>query len=237
MDAYNIVYKNPGVDRLESKELIIFSSAVIGGLITLLATYFNNKASRYELEYNYRKEMDGRFLLNAQKHLDDVYLVIYKALIEFNQSLNDHQELETKVGTLKNLKKNLDGNGLTAFLTPEIEFKFNYFMDFLTNSLDSNEIKYGIITRYRFKGIEKTDKGIIEGIKPGIRVSIFKIIFKLYSYMFSKLVLFRSFGFEKVEIEIVLLSAPIDSIKFELEVSNHIDDLKGEIKSIALGTK
>lgn len=222
---------------MESNEEIIVLSAVVGGLITLLATYFNNKASRYELEYNYRKKLDERFLLNAQKHLDDVYLVIYKALIEFDQSRIDHQELETKVDVLKNLKRNLDVGGLTAFLTPEIEFKFNYFLGFLTTSLYSNETKYGIITRYRFKGVEKIDEGIIDGLKSDMEVLLFKLLFKLYSYMFSKLVLFRSFGFENVEIEIVLLSAPINSIKFELEVSKHVEDLKGEIKCIALGTK
>ena len=69
--------------------VLILISASVGGLFTLFVTYFNNKAKRFELEYNYRKKLEDRYLFNTQKHLDDVYIPLYTKLINFQNCWMD----------------------------------------------------------------------------------------------------------------------------------------------------
>ena len=140
---------------MPNEVIISIVSAIGGGLITIIVTYLNNKAKRFELEYNYRKKLEERYLLNAQKHLDDVYIPLYSKLVVFqnywtdSKTSNDFQNFKNKIIELENFKKDLEKKGLAAFLTPEIENSFDHLLKFLSKSQCASETRYGIITQYK----------------------------------------------------------------------------------------
>lgn len=124
----------------EVQVIIVVLSALVGGLITLVVTYLNNKTKRFELEYNYRKRLEEEYLSNAQNHLNDVYIPLYSKLIIFQNNWkklkisNNIQNIENEIYELENFKKDLEEAGLTAFLTPEVENGFDNLINFLFKS-------------------------------------------------------------------------------------------------------
>ena len=161
-----------------------------------------------------------------------MYLALYAALVQFKKDFDDGLELKENIAKIVDLKKGLDSTGLSAFLTPEIEIRLTYFLDFLTDSLNNNELRYGTISSYRFMGVERLEKSKFNG-----KNTFFVHLWAIYLNTLARFRLFKSLGFENVDIKLIKLSAPIKSKEFEYEVSSNIESLKGEIKSIALGTK
>ena len=65
-------------------------------------------------------------------------------------------DLGNEIADMKNFKKDLENNGLTAFLTTEIETNFDHLLDFLYKSVNASEIRYGINEQYYAFGQEKS---------------------------------------------------------------------------------
>lgn len=208
--------------------------AGIGGLITLIVTYLTNKARRFELEYNYRKKLEERYLLNAQKHLNDVYLPLYQDLTVFKNHWIEAKNLNN-IDNLKCLKKSLLEKGLTAFLTPEIESSFDHLLDFLSKSQSVDKVRYGIIKRYQIMGQERSSYRLFSE-KVGLK------IIKFYSQLllvwnFLKRITWIYTGMIDYEIKIILDSAPVNSKEFEDQLLEYLTDIEMKIKEITLGTK
>jgi len=227
---------------MPNEVIISIVSAIGGGLITIIVTYLNNKAKRFELEYNYRKKLEERYLLNAQKHLDDVYIPLYSKLVVFqnywtdSKTSNDFQNFKNKIIELENFKKDLEKKGLAAFLTPEIENSFDHLLKFLSKSQCASETRYGIITQYKIFGQEKLS----------YQVSPRKIGHKMINfYRYSLLILnffrhmswTRILGFFDYDLKIIVDSAPLNSKDFDDQLSKFLIDIKGKIKDITLGTR
>lgn len=212
----------------------VIISAAIGGLITLIVTYLTNKARRFELEYNYRKKLEERYLLNAQKHLNDVYLPLYQTLIVFKNHWLEFKNLNN-IDDLKRLKKDWLEKGLTAFLTPEIESSFDRLLDFLSKSQNAYKVRYGIAKRYQIMGLERSSYRLFSE-KIGLK------IIKLYSQLlltwnFLKRITWIHTGLIDYEIKITLDSAPSNSKEFENQLLEYLTDIEKKIKDITLGTK
>ena len=217
-------------------------SALVGGLITIVITYLNNKAKRFELEYSYRKKLEERYLLNAQKHLNDVYIPLYSKLIVFQnnwtrlKTSNNFQNLKSEITESENFKKGLEERGLTAFLTPEIENSFDHLLEFLSKSQDASEIRYGIITRYKIFGQEKSFYRVVPEKIRRKRINFYRYIM-LIRVFFGHISWMRIAGFLDYELEIVVDSAPLNSEAFDNQLLKFLTDIKEKIKDITLGTK
>ena len=226
-----------------SNEIIIaIVSALGGGLITVIATYSTNKAKRFELEYNYRKKLEERYLLNAQKHIVDVYIPLYSKLITFKnnwtklKSSGDFRNLKNEISELENFRKSLEEKGLTAFLTPEVENSFNHLLDFIFKSQDASKVRYGLISQYRMLGQEKSFYQVVpEGIGR-----------KTINY-YRKLIIIRNFfrhidwmsitGLIDYDFKVVLDSVPLDSKDFDDQLLKFLMGISEKIKDITLGTR
>ena len=54
-------------------------SALVGGLITIIITYLNNKAKRFELEYSYRKKIRRKISFKCSETFKRcLYSIIFK---------------------------------------------------------------------------------------------------------------------------------------------------------------
>jgi hypothetical protein len=235
-------------ENSNNNTLYLAISAIAGAMVTLLATHFNNKFRRYELEYNYRRKMERAYLSNAQRHSSDVYMPLYKGLIDFqNYWINasnpkNIQELKDKIDLLKQTKDDLEKNGTTAFLMPNVESNFNRLVEFLYNSLSSNEDSYGIILQYNMlgeKGSMFTKISKEKYQKTKISLQYFPLYLKmLRSVMpFGFIPFFPFSGLSDWRFEIILASAPSNTREFEAQLLESIDNLKNEIKEVTLGTK
>lgn len=212
----------------------VIISAGIGGFITLTVTFLTNKAKRFELEYTYRKKLEERYLFNAQKHLDDVYLPLYRALTGFKNHWLESKNLNN-IYDLKGLKKDLSEKGLTAFLTPEIESGLDSLFNYVSKSQGVSNIRYGIMKRYQIMGQERFSYRIFSD-------RIGRKIIKLYSQLlfflnFLKRITWMYTGLIDYEIKIILDSAPVDSREFEDQLLEYLTDIEKKIKDITLGTK
>jgi hypothetical protein len=230
---------------LDINVIYLILSAIFGGLITLIVTYQNNSARRFELEYNYRKKLEEKYLSNAQNHLEDVYLSLYSKLICFhndylrfiysdnNQKLeNEMDQLVNEIYELKKFKIEIEKNGLTIFLTQEIENLFNELLDFLLNSKGTNKISYGILQEYNLLGIRYSVKRELPTwIKP------FFIFVFLYIFIDNIFRRFSNQGLSEFSMRIFYISAPIVSEEFENQLSHYIFAIKHKIREVALGTK
>lgn len=226
-----------------SKDVIIaIVSAFGGGLITVIVTYLNNKAKRFELEYNYRKKLEERYLLNIQKHLNNVYIPLYSKLITFNnnwaklKNSNNFQNLKSEITELKNFKKDLEEKGLTAFLTPEIENSFDHLLYFLSKSQDASKVRYGVIEQQKMLGQERSFYRILpEKIGPKT-INSYKRVMPIWN-SFSHINWMSITGLVDYDFKTVLDSAPLSSKDFDGQLSKFLVEIKERIKDITLGTK
>jgi hypothetical protein len=226
-----------------SNEIIIaIVSALGGGLITVIVTYLNNKTKRFELEYNYRKKLEERYLLNAQKHIDDVYIPLYSNLIIFRNNWTrlkksgDFQNLKNEISKLKKFKKDLEEKGLTAFLTPEVENSFNHLLDFLFKSQDASKVRYGLISQYKMLGQEKT---FYEKVPEWIgrkTINYYRILILILNF-FRNISWMSVTGLIDYDFKIVLDSAPLNSKDFDDQLLKFLTDINEKIKDITLGTR
>ncbi|MFQ5823504.1 MAG: hypothetical protein ACE5JB_05565 [bacterium] len=221
------------------KEIIVaIISAFGGGLITIIVTFLNNKAKRNELEYNYKMKLKTRYLSNAQKHLEDVYIPLYSKLIAIQYAISDNlQKLKNEINELKKITKELGDKGLTAFLTTNVETALEHLIDFTSKSERSNKSRYGIITRYNISGNEISFYKILPekyGPKMIYFYRKFKPIMNFFKHLFS---IKYMTGLIDYSFEIVMDSAPLNSKEFELQLRKHLTDIKTKIKYITLGTK
>jgi len=230
---------------LDINVIYLILSAIFGGLITLIVNYQNNRAKRFELEYNYKKKLEEKYLLNAQNHLDDVYLPLYSKLISFhnnylrfiysdnNQKLeNEMHELVNEIYELEKFKNEIENDGLTVFLTQEIENQFNELLYFLLNSKGANKIRYGILQEYNLLGIQySVNRELPVWIKP------FFIFVFLYIFIDNIFRRFSNQGLSEFSMRIIYISAPIASEEFENQLSHYIFTIKHKIREVALGTK
>ena len=229
---------------MDNEIIIAIVAALVGGFITLVVTYLNNKSKIFELEYNYRKKLEERYLANAQVHLNDIYVPLYSKLniiqhnwIELKES-NNFQNLEKEIAELENFKKDLEDKGLTAFLTREIEVSFDKLLDFVSKSKDETKVRYGVIENYTILGQESTDYWVASKYINPKTIPIFRIFISLLDiYKKSYLNLFVYSGLIEYNIKIILDSAPLDSNDFNQQFLDFISGIKDEIKSITLGTK
>lgn len=221
-----------------TNEVIAIISAIVGGFITVIVTYLNNRAKRLELEYNYRKKSEEKYLSNAQKHLDDLYIPLYSRLNIFqnnwekSKSSKDYQDFKNEINELKKFKEQLEARGLTAFLTPEIENSLDHLLNFLSKSQDASEIRYGIFEEITMRGLERTFYNVLpDWINR--KISFFRIFINIWNG-------FKSLdwtGLSNYSIKIISDSAPLDSKDFNEYILKYNTDLKEKIKNITLGTK
>lgn len=224
-------------------EIVLASiSAIVGGLITIFVTYFNNKARRFELEYNYRKKLEESYLSNAQKHLKDVYIPLYQNLIHlqnrwrYMKGSSNYENLKNEIDLIKEFKKSLEGQGLTAFLTTEIEDSFDHLLDFLSKSLDASKIRYGINEQLNVFGQEKSLYRVLPEWYDHKRI----IFYKIYVSFLNSIMYFNWInvtGLVDYKIKIIVDSAPISSNYFDAQLIKFSKDLNEKIKEITLGTK
>ena len=218
-------------------------SAIAGGLITIFVTYFNNKARRFELEYNYRKKLEERYLLNAQKHLEDVYKPLYTTIITFQNRWIDirdsanYDELKIEIANMKTTKKQLEDAGLTAFLTTDIENSFDKLLDFLSKSQDASEIRYGINEQYYLFGQEKSIYRVLPEWYDHNRINFYKIFVIPFLHLTKYINFANILGLVDFKLKIILDSAPIDSNDFDIQLIKFSRDINEKIKEITLGTK
>ena len=222
--------------------IIAIVSAFGGGLIVIMATYLNNKTKRFELEYNYRKKLEERYLLNAQKHLEDVYEPLFLRLIVLQNNWTklkisgDCQNLKNEIAELKSFNENLEENGLTAFLVPEVENSFNHLLDFLSKSQDANAVGYGLIIQCNMLGQEKSFYQVVPERIGRKTIKYYRIPLYIWNFLTHINCTF-SMGLVKYNSTIILDSAPLNSKDFDDQLSKFIVDTKEKIKYITLGTK
>jgi hypothetical protein len=225
-----------------SEVVLVFISAIAGGLITIFVTYFNNKARRFELEYNYRKKVEESYLFNAQKHLNDVYIPLYTRLIYFQNSWiriknsSNYENLENEIDDIKKFKNSLEDQGLTAFLTTEIEDSFDHLLDFLSKSLDASKIRYGINEQYYIFGQEKSLYRVLPEWYGHKRIFFYKIIVPFLN-LFRYINWVNITGLVDYKLKIIVDSAPISSNDFDAQLIKFSRNLNEKIKEITLGTK
>ena len=224
-------------------EIILVSiSAIVGGLITMFVTHLNNKARRFELEYNYRKKLEGSYLSNAQKHLKDVYIPLYQNSIHLQNIWGDmkdssnYENLKNEIDLLNEFKKSLESQGLTAFLTTEIEDSFDHLLEFLSKSLDANKIRYGINEQLNIFGQEKSLYRVLPEWYDHKMINLYKKFVPFLSLiMYFNWV--NTIGLVDYKIKIIVDSAPISSNDFDVQLIKFSQDLNEKIKEITLGTK
>jgi hypothetical protein len=207
-----------------------------------MVTYLNNKAKRFELEYNYRKKLEERYFLNAQKHLKDVYIPLYSRLIVFQNNCTelkisgDFQNLKNEITELESFKENLEEKGLTAFLVPEVENSFNHLLYFLSESRDANAARYGLITQCNMLGQEKSFYRVVPERIGRETIKYYGILIHIWNSL--KHISWMSItGLVEYNFKIILDSAPLNSKDFDDQLSKFITDTKEKIKDITLGTK
>lgn len=229
---------------MDNEIIIAIVAALVGGFVTLVVTYLNTKSKIVELEYNYRKKLEERYLANAQEHLDDIYIPLYSKLntiqnnwVELKKS-NNIQHFEKEIVELKKFKNDLEDKGLTAFLTREIERSFNKLLDFSSKSQNETIVRYGINKKYNILGQEFTNYQVASKYINPKTIQIFRIIFSLED-IFKKNALFSFIysGIIEYNVKIILDSAPLDSNDFNHQFLDYISGIKDEIKNITLGTK
>ena len=212
---------------------IIIISAGIGGMVTLVATHLTNKARRFELEYSYKIKLEETYLSNAQKHLIDVYIPLYQALTVLKYNWLESRKINNIDG-LKLLKKDLLEKGLTVFLTPDIDRKFDILLEFLYKSQNADKVRYGITYRDQIMGVESMSYKLVP---ERINLNLVKLYRKiLLFWAFLKRITWIYTGLVDYEIKIILDSAPMNSREFEEQLLEYLTDIERKIKSIALGT-
>lgn len=222
--------------------MVAIFSALLGGFFTLIVTYLNNKSKSFELEYNYRKKLEERYLAKAQEHLNDIYVPLYSKLTLFQynwirlKELEDFQNLKQEVDKLESFKNSLEINGLTAYLTREIEFDFDQLLNFLTKSLNQTQNRYGISIKYKLLGQNFTKYSIAPEYIDSKLIRIYKVVFDLNDFL-TKRNWFFNFGLMEYDAKIILDSAPPNSDEFNKQLFDFIFNCKEEIRSITLGTK
>ena len=229
---------------MDNEIIIAIAAALVGGFITLVVTYLNNKSKIFELEYNYRKKLEERHITNAQTHLNDIYVPLYSKLntiqhnwVELKES-NNFQNFESDIIELKSFKKDLEDKGLTAFLTRDIERSFDKLLDFLSKSQDETKVRYGLIENYTILGQEFTNYKVASKYISHEKIRIIRIFMSLWDiFKKSYLSLFVYSGLREYDIKIIVDSAPLDSNDFNQQFLDLISGIKDEIKNITLGTK
>jgi hypothetical protein len=217
---------------IEAVPMVI--GGVIGVVSTLLVTHYNIKAKRSESELNYKRKWEERYILNAQKH-SEVYESLYNALtlfqddwIEPKKTIN-LEDLKSAIDKLKSLKKSLGKKGLTAFLTQDIESCFDHLLNFLSKSQGASQVRYGLIQKYKMLGEEKSSYNVLP-----------EVFGKMWAVLGFRVGFHLGNGFNLIigliddyEFEIILDSAPLDSVNKQL--SDSLVEIKNKIKGITLG--
>lgn len=211
---------------------IIIISALIGGIITLIATHLTNKARRFELEYSYKIKQEETYMSNAQKHLNDVYIPLYRALTALKYNWLESGKLHN-IDELKHLKKDLLDKGLSVFLTPDIDRNFDSLLEFISKSGEADKIRYGIIYRDIIMGKERLSYRLVPE-RVGLNVvRFYRRILSIWNLI--KQITWIYSGLVDYEIKIILDSAPLDSKEFKEQFLDYLTDLEKKIKGIALG--
>lgn len=238
------------------KEILLASlSAILGGLFTIIVTYANFRAKRFELKYNYKVKLEENYCLNTQKHLDEIYLPLYKLLLSFKKSwvsLKHSEDFAGSVKTfidkeaykLKGFKEDLDDRGLTAFLLPDVENSLDRLLAFLLQSLNTKDLAYKLFIeyeRYKLKNIvfyrkeipifSKNQNRNLNTYQKKVASLIYKIAFDIINSFKAVL----PFSLVDYEIKVVVASAPLNSEEFEVQLLSFITDINNKIKDLTLG--
>jgi hypothetical protein len=224
-------------------EVIAIFSALLGSFATLTVTYLNNKSKNFELEYNYRKKQEERYLAKAQEHINDIYVPLYSKLTLFHnrwdqiKESKNLQSLKKEMYELNSFKNSLEKEGLTAYLTREVEVDFDQLLSFISNSIDQTRNRYGIIVKYKLLGQDFRTYSPTPAYIDSKSIFIYKVFFDLHDFFTKRYWFFNFGGLIEYNIKIVLDSAPPNSDDFNKQLSDFILSLKNEIKNIKLGTK
>jgi len=211
---------------------VIIISALIGGIITLIATQLTNKARRIELEYSYKIKQEEMYMSNAQKHLNDVYIPLYQALTALKYNWLESGKLHN-IDELKHLKSDLLDKGLSVFLTPDIERNFDSLLEFISKSGEADKIRYGITYRDIVMGKERLSFTLVpERVDLNV-IRFYRRILSIWNFI--KQITWIYSGLADYEIKIILYSAPLDSKEFEKQFLDYLTDLEKKIKGVALG--
>lgn len=224
--------------EITNNAIIAIISAILGGFITLFITYLNNRAKRFELEYNYTKKSEQIYLSNAQKHLEDLYIPLYSRLNIFQnnwekaKNSKDYKNFKIEINELKKFKVQLEAGGLTAFLTPEVENSLDHLLNFLSKSQNASEIRYGIIEEISMLGLEQTSYRVLPNwINSWIH------FLRLLISSWNRLKGLDWTGLSNYSIKIIVDSAPLASEDFNEYILKYNLKLKEKIKNITLGFK
>jgi hypothetical protein len=225
-----------------SKELIIaIISAIGGGLFALIGACLNNQAKRFELEYNYRSKMQENYHTNAKQHIDDLYLPLYIKLVSFGNECkvidkNNKQNIKQEIGELARFIDGMKTQGVTAFLTNEVEETLEKFLQFIQNSIDAERPSYFLIEKFRVFGNEYTHRKKFNSFGPGW-IAFYRLVVFLTNLVKGLPIIIYNNGLIDFRTEIVLDSANLISKEFKEQLDVFLIKIKRGIKDITLGVK
>ena len=149
---------------------------------------------------------------------------------------SNYGNLGNEIADMKNFKKDLENNGLTAFLTTEIETNFDHLLDFLYKSVNASEIRYGINEQYYAFGQEKSFYRVLPEWYGHKRIIFYKIFVPLLNFT-RDINWLNITGLVDYKLKVIVDSAPIRSNDFDDQLKNFSQDLNEKIKEITLGIK
>lgn len=136
---------------------------------------------------------------------------------------------------MKQFKNQIDENGLSSFLTDEVDVLLGRFIYSYFKSKTTEKVLYGLKIGANLYG-QTTTTYETYLTKSKLLIDIYFVFQVLFEFFKKILTLNFFFGFANFTGSTYLDSAPIESKDFEIGLHEAIGSIKTKIKEITLGT-
>ena len=186
---------------------------------------------------NMAKKLTKEEIKNAKEKINDLYLPLYKLLIELNCNANNKDKIKLCAKKLDNFIAKINKSGISIYLASNIEKRLSNFLFFIESSLNAKNIRYGLLIKINSLS-NYTEKNIHLNFELNrVTLALISVIIGFLESI-NFIIPFKMKNFFKIEItetEFVIYSAPIESTEFKAQFEKYIDFFKKEIKLISLG--
>jgi len=231
------------LDENMLKLLIGIGAAVIGAVLTQLASAYAADRKIKEVELVYQQKIRDSYLENARKAAPDVYIPISIALTDllnkygkFSLSIDfksesapydDRGQFEVECVKYLELIDGLMSRGADVYLTIDLDYRLQRFNEFLRESLRTQKVITNMILQTNFSALPfvsasptfetKSDNGLLRHL--GARRFFIKLP-----------------GLGSLQYSQEILAAPLTTRQFEERLKSDILATKLLIKEVTLGS-
>lgn len=219
-------------------------AALLGALITSLASAYSARQKIREVEIKYQQQLLETYLTNARNYTNSLYVPLILILGKFGDAYQQfRKDLDTETENVsqdsktafENACREFDGKmqglfdkGADAFLTTQLEERLRSFRLFILNSLGANEPIVKTVRKYslNYAFLPKFEQ---QEIASEIRGKKARMAIVLSGVSFD----FLGIGFSYKVADI--LESPVTSKEFEERITKDIPVMKFLIKEVTLG--